>query len=63
MHRRGELDGDPDELALALLCALQGGLLLTQLHRAVHPLEVTLDAMLDHIGSLVIEVIAPRSLM
>jgi AcrR family transcriptional regulator len=49
MHARGELDGDPDDLALATLAALQGGLLLTQLQRQVRPLEVALDAMLDHI--------------
>jgi AcrR family transcriptional regulator len=52
MHARGELDGDPDELALATLAALQGGLLLTQLQRRVKPLEAALDAMLDHIQSL-----------
>ncbi|MFC4587569.1 hypothetical protein [Sphaerisporangium corydalis] len=52
MHTRGELDGDPDDLALATLAALQGGLLLTQLQRKVRPLEVALDAMLDHIQSL-----------
>jgi len=52
MHGRGELDGDPDELALALLAALQGGLLLTQLQRRVAPLEAALDAMIDHIASL-----------
>jgi len=51
MHARGELDGDPDELALATLAALQGGLLLTQLQRRVKPLEVALDTMLDHIES------------
>jgi TetR/AcrR family transcriptional regulator, transcriptional repressor for nem operon len=51
MHARGELDADPDELALATLAALQGGLLLTQLQRRVKPLEVALDAMLDHIQS------------
>ncbi|WP_405973210.1 TetR/AcrR family transcriptional regulator [Streptomyces sp. NBC_00988] len=49
MHDRGELDTDPDDLALATLAALQGGLLLTQLQRQVRPLEVALDAMLDHI--------------
>ncbi|MFE7169397.1 TetR/AcrR family transcriptional regulator [Streptomyces sp. NPDC057616] len=49
MHDRGDLDGDPDELALATLAALQGGLLLTQLQRQVRPLEVALDAMLAHI--------------
>jgi AcrR family transcriptional regulator len=51
MHTRGELDGDPDELALATLAALQGGLLLTQIQRKVRPLEAALDAMLDHIQS------------
>ena len=49
MHDRGDLDGDPEELALATLAALQGGLLLTQLQRQVRPLEVALDAMLAHI--------------
>lgn len=51
MHARGELDADPDDLALATLAALQGGLLLTQLQRQVKPLEVALDTMLDHIQS------------
>jgi AcrR family transcriptional regulator len=54
MHERGELDGDPDELALALLAALQGGLLLTQLQREIRPLQVALDAMIDHIASRVL---------
>lgn len=49
MHARGELDADPEDLALATLAALQGGLLLTQLQRRVKPLEVALDTMLDHI--------------
>jgi TetR/AcrR family transcriptional regulator, transcriptional repressor for nem operon len=52
MHERGELDGDPDGLALATLAALQGGLLLTQIRREPSPLEAALDAMLDHIASL-----------
>jgi TetR/AcrR family transcriptional repressor of nem operon len=51
MHERGELDADPDDLALALLAALQGGLLLTQMQRSVRPLEVALDTMIDHIAS------------
>jgi TetR/AcrR family transcriptional repressor of nem operon len=51
MHARGDLDGDPDDLALATLAALQGGLLLTQIQRQVKPLEVALDTMLDHIAS------------
>src|SRR5580700_2180936 len=47
MHARGDLapGTDPDDLALATLAALQGGLLLTQLQRDTRPLEVTLDAM------------------
>jgi TetR/AcrR family transcriptional repressor of nem operon len=53
MHARGELDGDPDELALALLASLQGGLMLTQMHRQTKPLEVALDVMIDHIATLV----------
>jgi AcrR family transcriptional regulator len=53
MHARGDLDGDPDDLALALLVALQGGLLLTQIQRQVKPLEVALDTMLDHVQSRV----------
>ncbi|MET7398557.1 TetR/AcrR family transcriptional regulator [Dactylosporangium sp. NPDC005572] len=52
MHRRGHLAGDPDDLALALLTALQGGLLMTQIHRNVRPLEVALDAMLEHVAAL-----------
>jgi TetR/AcrR family transcriptional regulator, transcriptional repressor for nem operon len=56
MHSRGELvpGTDPDDLALATLAALQGGLLLTQLQRDTRPLEVTLDAMLDRVQSLVV---------
>ncbi|MEY9929785.1 TetR/AcrR family transcriptional repressor of nem operon [Catenulispora sp. GP43] len=50
MHARGELNADPDDLALATLAALQGGLLLTQVQRRVKPLEVALDAALDHIA-------------
>jgi TetR/AcrR family transcriptional repressor of nem operon len=51
MHARGELVGDPDRLALAMLAAVQGGLLLTQVQRDVKPLEVALDTMIEHIGS------------
>jgi TetR/AcrR family transcriptional repressor of nem operon len=54
MHARGGLPAeiDPEELALALLAALQGGLLLTQIRRQTKPLEVALDAMLDRIETL-----------
>lgn len=54
MHQRGELrpEADPDQLALATLAALQGGLLLTQLRRDTTPLEAAMDTMIDHIASL-----------
>jgi TetR/AcrR family transcriptional repressor of nem operon len=54
MHARGDLPAgtDPEDLALATLAALQGGLLLTQLQRETKPLEVALDAILDHIQSM-----------
>jgi|SRR5579862_9028158 len=54
MHARGALrkDADPDKLATALLAAVQGGLLLTQIRRTTKPLETAVDAMLDHIESL-----------
>lgn len=56
MHERGELrkDADPDRLATALLAAVQGGLLLTQIRRSTKPLEAAVDAMLDHIESLTV---------
>ena len=54
MHAHGRLapDADPDSLALALLTALQGGLLLAKIERNTKPLEAALDAMLDLIARL-----------
>ena len=54
MHARGELtpETNPDTLALALLAALQGGLLLTQIQRNTQPLEAALDAMLELVARL-----------
>ncbi|HME03334.1 MAG TPA: TetR/AcrR family transcriptional regulator [Solirubrobacteraceae bacterium] len=54
MHTRGELppDTDPDTLALALLAALQGGLLLTKIKRDTKPLEASLDAMIELVTRL-----------
>ena len=54
MHARGELtpETNPDTLALALLAALQGGLLLTQIQRNTKPLEAALDAMLELVARL-----------
>jgi AcrR family transcriptional regulator len=54
MYARGDLrrSADPDALALALLTALQGGLLMTQIRRDPAPLRAVLDAVLAHIESL-----------
>jgi TetR/AcrR family transcriptional regulator, transcriptional repressor for nem operon len=54
MYARGRLvpEADPDALALALLAALQGGLLLTQIERDTKPLEAALDAMVDLVARL-----------
>jgi AcrR family transcriptional regulator len=54
MHARGQLpaDADPDRLALAILAAAQGGLVLTQVSRTTEPLEVALDTVIDHVAEL-----------
>ena len=44
-------DTDTDRLALALLTALQGGLLLTQTRRTTVPLETALDTTIELIRS------------
>lgn len=52
MQAQGRLgpDADPEALALALLAALQGGLLLTQIQRNTRALEAGLDAVLELIA-------------
>jgi TetR/AcrR family transcriptional regulator, transcriptional repressor for nem operon len=54
MYARGDLrrSADPDALALALLTALEGGLLMTQIRRDPAPLRAVLDVVLAHIESL-----------
>ena len=56
MHERGELraDADPDYLATALLAAVQGGVLLTQIRRDPTPLRAAMDAVIGHIRSLTV---------
>jgi TetR/AcrR family transcriptional regulator, transcriptional repressor for nem operon len=51
MRAQGDLrpDADTDTLALALIVALQGGLLLTQTRRNTTPLRAGLDTVLAHI--------------
>ena len=54
MHALGRLapEADPRQLALALLAALEGGLLLAQIQRDSEPLAAALDAMLTLIATL-----------
>ncbi len=54
MCARGELpaDADPDRLALALLAAVQGGLLLSQVRQDTAALEAALDTTLAQIAAL-----------
>ena len=54
MLRRGILpaDLDLDRTALALLAAVQGGLLLSQTRRDTVALEAALDAAIDHLRAL-----------
>lgn len=51
MRSRGVLrpEADVDALALALLAAVQGGLVLTQARRSSLPLRTSLDAVLAHV--------------
>jgi AcrR family transcriptional regulator len=53
MRQRGELrsDANPDELALGLLAALQGGMLLTQTMRDIRPVQAALKSMVAHVRS------------
>jgi TetR/AcrR family transcriptional repressor of nem operon len=49
LHAAGHLpDGiDPDKLAVTLLAALQGGLILAQVQRDTRPLETAIDTVLE----------------
>ena len=52
MRDHGELvvGADPDELALTMMSAMQGGLLMAQTTRSARPLELALDMALGHIA-------------
>lgn len=54
MQQRGELatDADPADLAVAMLAAVQGGLLLSQVRRDPAPLRIAVDTMIDHLHAL-----------
>jgi len=51
---RGELpaDTDIDQVALAMLAAVQGGLLLSQVRRNTAPLEAAVDTMIVYLRTL-----------
>jgi AcrR family transcriptional regulator len=53
MRESGELgsSADPRDLAIGVLCAVQGGLLLAKTSRSEEPLEVALDMAFDHVAS------------
>jgi TetR/AcrR family transcriptional regulator, transcriptional repressor for nem operon len=52
MRERGELakSADPRELAIALLCAVEGGLLLAKTTRTSRPLEIAMDMAIDRVA-------------
>jgi TetR/AcrR family transcriptional repressor of nem operon len=51
MRERGELaaSADPHDLAVAILCAIQGGLLLAKTTRSSRPLELAFDMAIEHV--------------
>lgn len=63
MRERGELPAvaDPDALALGLLAAAQGGLLLAQTAGSLTPLQVSLDLALDGIEARLSEARLPEA--
>ncbi len=52
MRDAGELreTADPAKLAIAVLCAIQGGLLLSKTARNTKPLELAFDMALEHVA-------------
>jgi TetR/AcrR family transcriptional regulator, transcriptional repressor for nem operon len=54
MRARGELraDIDTEDLALAMLASVQGGLLLSQVRRTSKPLEAAVDTAIAHLRTL-----------
>jgi TetR/AcrR family transcriptional repressor of nem operon len=56
MRDSGKLtpSADPDELALALLAALQGGLLLARVRRSARPIAAVLDELIERIAALAV---------
>ncbi|BCF94996.1 TetR/AcrR family transcriptional regulator [Paraburkholderia largidicola] len=53
MQANGELESTavPRELAIGVLCAVQGGLLLAKTSRSQKPLEIALNMAFDHVAN------------
>jgi len=53
LHDAGHLRAgtNPDDLAVTLLAAVQGGLVLAQVHRDTRPLEIAVDTLLELAGA------------
>lgn len=53
MRDNGELaaEADPAELALTMMSALQGGLLMAQTMRSARPVELALNMALGHVSA------------
>jgi TetR/AcrR family transcriptional regulator, transcriptional repressor for nem operon len=62
MKERGDLrsEADPEVLAMALLTALQGGLLMAQTLRDTGPLKAAMDAVIAHVRSFATASSRPR---
>ncbi|HXT91154.1 MAG TPA: TetR/AcrR family transcriptional regulator [Trebonia sp.] len=56
MQAKGTLkaDADPEQLAVGLMAALQGGYLLANTAHDVRPMEIALDQALEHLKSYVL---------
>jgi TetR/AcrR family transcriptional repressor of nem operon len=56
MQAKGTLkaDADPEQLAIGLMAALQGGYLLANAAHDVRPMEIALDQALEHLKSYVL---------
>jgi TetR/AcrR family transcriptional regulator, transcriptional repressor for nem operon len=61
MRTRGDLreDADPEQLAIGLMAAFQGGMLLSQAADSVAPLKAALDSALDHIEYYTVAPVSP----
>lgn len=57
MQENGTLreEADPDQLATAVMAALQGGYLLAQTAQDVEPMRVSMQMALDHVRSYVVD--------